>query len=300
MAREATPDPTDATGIAFALTAAVGFGLAIAVSRFAYEGGTNGFTVASFRSCVATLVMLSLCLSTGRSMRVTRREWLHLTGLGVVISILFYGNVGAVEYISVGLTALLVFTYPTMIATMEAVLTRTMPVPAKAIALVVAFAGLFLMLGVSFGSSHPLGIALALAAALAAATNAVWYSRAVRHVDIVVATLHMTIAATVTVLVVSVLSGSFVLPANPTGWGGLIGVAALQSGVAPVYFAGIARIGPLKSGMLANIQPATSIVAAFLLFGEWLTPVQLLGGAMVIAGILIMQRHDARAVTHRT
>ncbi len=78
------------------------------------------------------------------------------------------------------------------------------------------------------------GIALALAAALAPASNAVRYSRAVRHLDIVVATLHMTIAATVTVLVVSVLNGSFVLPADATGWGGLIGVVVLQSGLAPV------------------------------------------------------------------
>ena len=85
-----------------------------------------------------------------------------------------------------------------------------------------------------------------------------------RHLDIVVATLHMTIAATVTVLVVSVLNGSFVLPADATGWGGLIGVVVLQSGLAPVYFAGIARIGPVKSGMLSNLQPVTSIVAAFL------------------------------------
>ena len=52
--------------------------------------------------------------------------------------------------------------------------------------------------------------------------------------------------------------------------------------------------------MLGNIQPVTSIVAAFALFGEWLTPVQLVGGAMVIAGILIMQRHDARAAAART
>ena len=300
MARELASDPTDAVGIAFALAAAMGFGLAVAVSRFAYEGGTNGFTVASFRSCVATLVVLALCMVTGRSLRVTRREWLHLSGLGVLLSVLFYGNVGAVEYISIGLAALLLFIYPTMIATMEAVLTRTVPAPAKVAALVIAFAGMFLMLGVSFGASHPLGIALALAAALATATNAVWYVRAVRHVDIMVATLHMTIAATVTILVVSALGGSFVLPVDAAGWGGLLGVVALQSGLAPVYFAGIARIGALKSGMLANIQPVTSIVAAFLLFGEWLTPVQLLGGAMVIAGILIMQRHDARAAVEGT
>lgn len=300
MTRELASDPTDAVGIAFAFAAAVGFGLAVAVSRFAYEGGTNGFTVASFRSCVATLVVLALCVMTGRSLRVTRREWLHLSGLGVLLSVLFYGNVGAVEYISIGLTALLLFTYPSMIATMEAVFTRAVPGPAKVAALVIAFVGLLLMLGVSFGSSNPLGIALALAAAFATATNAVWYVRTVRHVDIIVATLHMTIAATVTILVVSVLNGSFVLPVNAAGWSGLLGVAALQSGLAPVYFAGVARIGALKSGMLANIQPVTSIAAAFLLFGEWLTPVQLLGGAMVIAGILIMQRHDARAAAERT
>ncbi len=306
MARDTTVNPiggvnpTDGAGIALALTAAIGFGLAIPVARFAYQGGTNGLTVASIRTCVATLVLVALCVATGRSMRVTRRDWLHLAGLGVVLSMLFYGNVGSVEYISVGLAALLVFTYPTMIATLEAAITRTMPAPAKAIALVAAFAGLFLMLGVSFGSSHPVGIALALAAALAAAANAVWYARAMRHLDIVVATLHMTIVATVTVLAVAVLNASFVLPAGTSGWGGLIGVVALQSLLAPAYFAGIARIGALKSGMLSNIQPTTSIVAAFLFFGEWLTPTQLVGGAMVIAGILLMQWHDARAASRAT
>ena len=52
--------------------------------------------------------------------------------------------------------------------------------------------------------------------------------------------------------------------------------------------------------MLANIQPVTSIVAAFPLFGEWSTPVQLPGGAIIIAGIPVMQRHDARATAERT
>ena len=51
MARESAPDPTDGVGIVFAPAAAIGFGLAIAVSRFAYEGGANGFTVASEPRC---------------------------------------------------------------------------------------------------------------------------------------------------------------------------------------------------------------------------------------------------------
>ena len=47
--------------------------------------------------------------------------------------------------------------------------------------------------------------------------------------------------------------------------------------------------------MLSNLQPVTSIVAALILFDEWLTPIQLAGGAMVLAGIALMQWRDARA-----
>ena len=120
-----------------------------------------------------------------------------------------------------------------------------------------------------------------------------------RHVNFVVATLHMTIAATVTVLVVSLLNGSLHSRQRDR-----LGRPHRSRGaakrLAPAYYVGITRIGALKSGMLGNIRSVTSIVAAFALFGEWLTPVRLVGGAMVIAGILIMRRHDARAAAGRT
>jgi drug/metabolite transporter (DMT)-like permease len=292
-------DPTDRLGIALSLTAAIGFGFAVAFARYAYDGGTNGFTLASLRACFATFVLLVICRATGRDVCVGARDWLQLTGLGLLISILFYGNVGAVEFISVGLTALLVFTSPIVTAVLQAILDRTLPAPAKVLALLVAFAGLFLMLGVSFVSSDPRGIALALAAGIAAAGNAVWYGRTMRHLDIVVATLHMTVAAMVSVGVLAIASGECVLPVTASGWGGFAAVVLLQSLGAPIYFAAIRRIGAVKAGVLSNIQPLTSIVAAYLLFGELLSGAQLAGGALVIAGIVLMQRHDAQAAPAR-
>ena len=47
--------------------------------------------------------------------------------------------------------------------------------------------------------------------------------------------------------------------------------------------------------MLANVQPVTSIVATRMLFGELLGAAQLAGGAMVLAGIMLMQWYDARS-----
>jgi DME family drug/metabolite transporter len=290
----------DRVGIALALGTAIAFGTAVALSRYAFEGGTNGFTLASIRACVAVLVLLLMCRMGGRRVGVSGRDWLHLTGLGVLISVLFYGNVGAVEYISVGLTALLVFTYPVIVAVLDALISRTVPHPAKVLALLLAFAGLFLMLGVSFADSDPRGIALALAAGVAAAANAVWYVRAMRRVDNVVATLHMSVAAMVTVGTVAAINGDFVLPGTAAGWGGFWAVVALQSLGAPVYFAAIKRIGAVKAGVIANVQPLTSIVAAYWLFGERLTPGQFLGGAMILGGIMVMQRHDARALVRTT
>jgi len=41
--------------------------------------------------------------------------------------------------------------------------------------------------------------------------------------------------------------------------------------------------------MFTNAQPLVSITAAYLLFGEVMSPVQLLGGALVLGGIWLMQ-----------
>jgi DME family drug/metabolite transporter len=57
----------------------------------------------------------------------------------------------------------------------------------------------------------------------------------------------------------------------------------------PLYFLALAYIGAMKSAMFTNAQPLVSISAAYLLFGEIMTPIQLLGGGLVLAGIWLMQ-----------
>ena len=79
----------------------------------------------------------------------------------------------------------------------------------------------------------------------------------------------------------------------------MFGVVALQCASLPMYFVAVARVGALKTAMLANIQPVVSIVAARGLFGELLGAAQLVGGAMVLAGVMLMQWHDGRSRRRR-
>ena len=120
----------------------------------------------------------------------------------------FYGNVGAVEYISIGLTVLLFFTFPPLIALIQAVLDRAWPAPAKAVALATALAGLATMLGVSLGASDPRGVALALGAAVAVALNSVGIVRLVSHVNPLVGMFHMAVTAAAVLVTLALATGS--------------------------------------------------------------------------------------------
>ena len=283
-----------------ALLAAVGLGLAIAMARYAYEGGTNGLTVASVRSIALSACLFVYCRLKGRSLALPSSDRRRCAWLGLLMVLGFYGNVGAVEYISVGLTALLFFTFPPLIGLIQAVLDRAWPAFAKVAALAMAFAGLATMLGASLGASDPRGIVLVLGAAIAVALNSVGIVRYVGHIHPLVAMFHMAVTASVVLAGLALATDSVRLPVSGIGWTGAVGVIALQCASLPLYFLAVARIGALKCAVLSNLQPVTSIVAARVFFGELLGAAQLVGGTMVLAGIVLMQWHDGHARRRRT
>ena len=259
------------------------------MARFAYEGGTNGLTVATVRAVTMALVLWLYCRLSGRPLKLPRATLLNLLGLGVLMAAMIYGNIGSVEFIPVGLAALTFFTYPPMIAVISITFAGERVSPLKLAAVAIAFLGLALMLGVSLQVVDPRGVALALLAAVATAWNAVWLARRAGHVDPFVLTCHLSWVAALILLAVALGAGQIAWPVTAGGWAGLVGVVALQGSAMPIYFLALGRIGALKSGVITNLQPVVSISAAYLLFGEVLTPLQFGGGALVLGGILLMQ-----------
>ena len=74
------------------------------------------------------------------------------------------------------------------------------------------------------------------------------------------------------------------------GWGWLA-CLALVSTVASIglFFAGLRRVGPTTASILATVEPLVTVVLAFLVFGETMGPVQLVGGALVLTAMLALQ-----------
>lgn len=78
-------------------------------------------------------------------------------------------------------------------------------------------------------------------------------------------------------------------------WGALIYSGALSTGLAYVLWnRAVKFVGASHTAGYGNLVPLIALLSGFFLLGEPLFVVQLIGGAMIIAGLLIMQQHRLR------
>jgi DME family drug/metabolite transporter len=276
-------------GFVFAIVSTLGLGLAIALSRFAYEGGSNGLTVSACRSVLMLVAVGLFCMATGRRLWITPRDFGQTVGLGVLMGAGFYGNVGAVQYIPISLAAILFFLFPPLIGLIHVTFLRERPGWIRSIAILLAFLGVVMMIGVVAVQPDWRGVVLSLGAAVAVAWNAVWIQRRVPHVDPVVLVFHMGVVAAVMLSSLALLGGQVQWPHSFSGWLGLAAVGVLQSACLPIWYLALARIGSLQAGMLTNLQPIVTMTAAYLLFNEIMGIPQFVGAGMILIAVFVMQ-----------
>ena len=70
----------------------------------------------------------------------------------------------------------------------------------------------------------------------------------------------------------------------------MIGIGAVSTFVAiQGFYAGAQRIGAAQAALVSTIEPAYTVALAGLLLHEALTPLQLVGGGVILAGVVLAQ-----------
>nr|WP_273482957.1 DMT family transporter [Kribbella italica] len=94
----------------------------------------------------------------------------------------------------------------------------------------------------------------------------------------------------------SAVQGGPRLDFAPSGWLWLTAIAVVSTVAAVLtFFAGLARVGPSAASILSTLEPVVTVLLAATIFGESLGPVQLLGGAVVLTAVLVVQWPVSRA-----
>jgi drug/metabolite transporter (DMT)-like permease len=294
-------------GALLCLVSASAFATLGVFGKLASEAGAGVTTTLLVRFTLAGLVFAAALALTGgvaALRRLPRRVVLCGLALGAggysLQSGLYFAAIGRLE---VSLVSLMLYTYPAFVTLAALALGRARPSLRTGSALVVASCGLVLvLLAAGTGAFDLTGALLALGASVTYTAYILVSDGIVGEVPPLALSLLVLTGASATFAVTGLVTGAldFRLPAEAWLW--LVLIALVSTVVAvSAFFAGLRRVGPSEAAILSTFEPPVTVALAFLVLGERLAPLQLAGGALVIAAVVVLQvPARRRARTRRT
>jgi drug/metabolite transporter (DMT)-like permease len=277
-------------GILIAAAAALTLAINDVAVPFAYRQGFSAPTVVFFRFAFLLLSLLVVLPLVRLSYRLPRDNALHALGSGIVAGIATLGLLGSFAYIPVSLALIILYTYPILTALFEAAYAGQRPSLVEMTCLIVALAGIGVVIGLNDVELSPIGILLGIMSAAGYAASIFWNSVRLRQTDGIIVTFYMAISGVAVTALFLLVSSTFVVA--PSGFGGWLPL------LVTCFFFTVSFIGMFKAvqwaggaptAMILNLEPVFVLVLAAILLGESLTLPRIIGSAMVIGAVVVSE-----------
>jgi drug/metabolite transporter (DMT)-like permease len=281
-----------AAGIVLVALSSLGFSAMAVFAHHAYAAGVDTATLLLLRFAIAGAVLWAVVLVRRRPLPSPRAA-LVLAGMGAL------GYAGqafsfftALSLGSAGLAALLLYTYPALVAILSRVVLRHPLTRVQVAAIGMSLAGSALTIGRSPEGSAA-AVLFGLLAALIYANYIVVGSRLPAGGS-ASASSAVVISAAAAVYAVVGLARGVHLPQTAAGWLAILGIAVIGTAVAIGFFlASLDRLGPVRASVYSTLEPAFTLLLAWLFLGETVSAPRLAGGALICAAVVVLARADA-------
>ena len=283
----------DARAIAIGLAFALMWSSAFTAARILVQDAPPLMAL-TLRFVVSGAIAVAIARCMGESWRLTPAQWRATIVFGLCQNALYLGlNFVAIQTVEASLAAVIASTMPLLVALIgRVVLGDRLPWLAVA-GLIGGFAGVTLIMGVRLGAAgaDPFGVALCMLAALALAIATLLVSGASSGGNVMmIVGLQMLVGA-------GILAGPALLLDTPeVVWSGRLVAAFLYLALIPglaatwVWFVLVRRVGAVRAAAFHFLNPCFGVALAVLVLGEGFGPVDAAGVAVVMAGILAVQR----------
>ncbi len=282
-----------ALGAMLALCAGSVYGSVPVLTRFAFRNGVPAIETIAFRTFCVALVLVLFAAWRSDDLRVPQPLWGAFAGQVVATFAVSTCYLLSVQFIPVGLAVIIFFTFPVIISLLAPLVEGEGTHVMKLACSVLAFVGLVVAVGPSFGDVSAKGLLLAAGAAMGCALQFFTGRRlgAAMTPAAFGGLVHLAVWPMVMVVAAWLTTGPYeILPGGSAKWLGLIA----GIGVAVAYLAGYSlhmttlRVSqPSAVAPYFNIEPVVSTLLAILLLGEQLSPVQYVGAALVLLAIVL-------------
>jgi drug/metabolite transporter (DMT)-like permease len=300
------PDDKTRLGYAMVAIAATLFAVNGSVSKVVLDSGLSSLELAQIRTTCAALGLLVFLLAFARPrLRVGRREVLFLIAFGIVgVALVQYLYFVAIHNLPVGVALLIEFTAPLFVALFARFVYKEQIRRRIWVAVVLCLAGLAVVVEVWAGIAFStVGVTAALGGAFGLTAYLLMAERERRQRDAVSLSFYGFLFAALMWMIVQ--------PLWEFPWDVLGNTVSLQGNLsehtAPVWMlvgfivvvgtmitfslltGALRHLSATRASIVATLEPVVATVVAWLWLGETFGATQLIGGAVVLAGIFLAQ-----------
>jgi drug/metabolite transporter (DMT)-like permease len=284
-----TRSRTDLVGVGFILLSTLQFGSVVVLGRIATRpGGLPVPSLLAYRFGAAALLMAGALVVARVPLAAAPGERWPLVGLGMIgyaaeAGLFFAG----LRHGTAAAVTLLFFTYPVLVSVIAFLTGKGLPGWLLGGGLVSAVSGAAIVAVAGEGIDvSAMGALLALGAALTFSFYLIGADAVLRRTNSLTGAMWVSASAAVGLAVFALATGNASWPSGLRQWGPILGMATLSAGAFACLFAGLRRLGAVRTSVLSAAEPLTAGGLAGLFLGESIGWATLLGGVFILAGAI--------------
>ncbi len=277
-------------GVYLIIASAMGFGVMPILALYAYQCKMNVSTLLWIRFSVSAALFFIALGIMGQRIKLPLFQMGSLFMMGGIIYTLqstLYFN--AIRFISPSLAALLFYTYPIIVALLSFFMNHEKLTQCHFVAIAMTFLGLLLVLGMPSHKINMMGISLALGASLVYSGYIILGNRLIQKIPSIISSAYVTLFAAFSFTILGFAMGALDFNFGVGAWIPAIGIVIFSTIMAILsFFKGLELTGPTTASILSTLEPLVTIGLSVIFFHDRLTGFQMLGGAGVISGTIIV------------
>jgi drug/metabolite transporter (DMT)-like permease len=293
-------------GYLFVVLAAICWASGASASKFLFHSGVTAFQLVQLRITTAVVILLAWLLCRHRPLlRIARRDIPYFLLLGTLgMAAINIAYLYAISKLNVAAALILEYLAPVFIALYTVFFKRESLSAWTLAAIAAALSGCYLVVGaynLDLLQLNLAGIASGLGAALAFAWWSVHGEYGMHRYNPWTVLFYALLVAAIEWNLLHPPLEAFLHAYTPTTWGWILFVAVVGA-ILPfgLYYEGVSRIRATRASITSTLEPMAAGILSFVFLGEVLAPLQILGGVLVIAAIILLQvrqEHDEKSPT---
>ncbi|HVZ94358.1 MAG TPA: DMT family transporter [Phycisphaerales bacterium] len=277
---------------------AIGFGFMPLFREWSVRDGCGTVTMLALRFAIAGAVLVGWCALARKKLPAG-----HILGVLTVMGAALYvgESLGYFKAIDAGaspaLVAMLLYTYPAIVTVGARVFFKERVTRIRWAAVLLAMLGTGLTVWGPMDAAPVKGIALGLFTAASYAAYILVGSRLPKDVDPAVSSCVVIVSAALVLCGAAAITRS-PMPQSSLGWLGIACLALVSTVMSlTLFLAGLRLAGPVRASTISTVEALTAVVVSSAFLGERLSPLQMIGGGLIIVAAVMSAKYGGNSTT---